>query len=420
MERLLADAEAISGVHYDINQYADIAEAIGVIQRDMGISGTTAAEAAKTISGSMGMLSAAWQNWLTAVGGGGDLSEATDALVDALGTMARNAVPELGKIIASLVAEIPHLVSAALTSLPDMAVELVTALFGESAGTALSGVFEQLSPTIEALAAAFGDMAERLAPIVAQMMPALMDVGSAVGGLLLQIAQTLGGLIATALPYITSFLEWILPFVTPIVQFIASAISRITGLFGQQSGALKSLQVIVGTVGNFFKTVAQTIIRTWSEIPGKIIGFFTGIGARIGQAFGQIHVPLPHFSISPPGWSIGDLLKGSIPSLSIQWYARGGLVDGATLIGAGEAGREAIVPLENRSAMQPFAAAVSENMGDSGTFADILAVLIQIRDRTQAVYLDGGAVWRVMAPQMNRRIGNSAVMASRGGASYAF
>lgn len=419
-ERLAAEAEAITGIHYDVDNLAEFTEAIHVMQVEYGIAATTSKEAASTIQGSMSMLKASWANWLTAIAGGGDIDAATEALISSLETMAQNALPRLATIVGNLIKELPRLIASALSTLPSMAGELVKALFGEGAGAAFEGVLAQLSPTVEALAAAFGDMAERLAPVVEQMMPALMSVGSAVGGLLLQIAQTLGGMIATALPYITSFLEWILPFVTPIVQFIASAITRITGLFGQQSGALKSLQGIVKAVGNVFKTVANTIINGWREIPGKIIGFFTGIGARIGQAFGQIHVPLPHFSISPAGWQIGDLLKGSIPSLSIQWYAQGGIVDGAALIGAGEAGREAIVPLENRSAMQPFAAAVSENMGDSGTFADILAVLLQIRDRTQAVYLDGDAVGRVMAPQMNRRIGNSAVMASRGGASYAF
>ena len=114
------------------------------------------------------------------------------------------------------------------------------------------------------------------------------------------------------------------------------------------------------------------------------------------------------------------MVEGTIPSLSVTWAAKGGIVDGAALIGAGEAGREAIVPLENRNAMQPFATAVSEDLQDNGTFADILAVLVDIRDRTQAVYLDKEAVGRVMAPGINKRIGNNSVMVSRGGGAYAF
>ncbi len=48
------------------------------------------------------------------------------------------------------------------------------------------------------------------------------------------------------------------------------------------------------------------------------------------------HVPLPHFSISPKGWKIGDLLKGKIPSLNVNWYAKGGIFNSPSLIGVGE------------------------------------------------------------------------------------
>lgn len=66
------------------------------------------------------------------------------------------------------------------------------------------------------------------------------------------------------------------------------------------------------------------------------------------------HIPLPHFSISPAGWQIGDLLKGSIPSLGISWYAKGGVMTSPTIFGysgnnllaGGEAGPEAIAPVD--------------------------------------------------------------------------
>ena len=86
------------------------------------------------------------------------------------------------------------------------------------------------------------------------------------------------------------------------------------------------------------------------------------------------HIPLPHFSISPAGWQVGDLLKGSIPSLGIEWYATGGVFNGASIIGVGEAGPEAVVPLRGRN-MQPFAEAVAGNMkADTQTAAEIRAL----------------------------------------------
>lgn len=433
---------------------------------DMGLAGNTAAESASTISGSIAMLKASWENWLTAVGGGGDLSAATDNLVSSLSTMLENAVPELGTIIGNIIKGLPQLVSTLLAQLPSLATNLMDALFGDGAGDALTGVFDALAPIVEQVGGAFGTMAQNLAPVVQTMWPALQQLGGAIGGLLLQILQILGNLISAALPYITQFLQWVAPYAQTFIGWLTTGIQFITGLLSSQGVELGGLTAIIQLVGSVFETVAGAIsgawgglveffrgipskitgffasIGTWFStkfgevrdaitnkfkeavefvrgIPGEILGFFQGIGQSISDFFGEIHIPLPHFAIDPPGWSIGDLMKGSIPSLSVKWHASGGIVDGATLIGAGEAGREAIVPLENRNAMQPFAAAVSDDMQADGTFADMLAVLKQIRDKDTDIYMDSEKVGRALTPAVNRGIGNRAVMSSRG-AAYAF
>lgn len=73
------------------------------------------------------------------------------------------------------------------------------------------------------------------------------------------------------------------------------------------------------------------------------------------------HIPMPHFNVSPAGWQIGDLLKGSIPSLSVEFYAQGGIIDKPTLGVIGEAGTEAVVPL-TQPALKPFAQAVASQL----------------------------------------------------------
>lgn len=429
---------------------------------DMGLLGNTARESATTISGSIAMLKASWQNWLTAIGGGGDLSTATQNLVDSLSTMLQNAVPELGTILGNLIKEIPNLVSVFIAQLPSLATNLVTALFGEDAGAAVAGVFETLAPSLDGFVSGLSQMFTDLQPFFQTMAPALQQFGGAMVGLI----QSIFGALSNVLPYITQFLNWVAPILATVFEKVAAFIEWFVSDSSRMNGALVNLGAIIevikiafenavtfikgvwGGLVEFFRSIPANIqsffatIGTWfsqkfSEIkeaitgkfsetvefvrgiPEQIVGFFTGIGSKIGDAFGQIHVPLPHFAISPPGWTLPDLLKGSIPSLSIEWYARGGIVDGAQLIGAGEAGREAIVPLENRRAMQPFAAAVSEDMQDGGTLADVLAVLIQIRDKSADVFIDRDKIGRAMAPNINARIGNNAVMVSRGGGAYA-
>ena len=83
-----------------------------------------------------------------------------------------------------------------------------------------------------------------------------------------------------------------------------------------------------------------------NSLKEKVRGIIDKIKGFFSFSVSAPHIPLPHFAISPAGWKLGDLLKGVKPSLSISWYAKGGIVDGATLIGAGEKGAEAIVPLD--------------------------------------------------------------------------
>lgn len=77
MERLLRDAEKISGIKYDINNLSDVYEAIHIIQEETGITGTTAKEAAKTVDGAVNSMKAAWENWLTAIGSGDNVEQST-------------------------------------------------------------------------------------------------------------------------------------------------------------------------------------------------------------------------------------------------------------------------------------------------------------------------------------------------------
>ncbi len=102
MERLLKDAQAITGVEYDISNLADVYTAIHVIQENLGIAGTTALEAEKTISGSAATMKAAWQNVLAAISGGGDLDRATNNLVDSISNYIENIVPVVEKALSGI------------------------------------------------------------------------------------------------------------------------------------------------------------------------------------------------------------------------------------------------------------------------------------------------------------------------------
>ena len=104
MQRLLSDAEKITGVKYDINNLSDVYEAIHVIQEEMNITGTTAKEAADTIEGSVNTMKSAWENWLTAIGSGSekDIQKTTKALTKSISNVGKNALPVIKNVLKSM------------------------------------------------------------------------------------------------------------------------------------------------------------------------------------------------------------------------------------------------------------------------------------------------------------------------------
>lgn len=145
MERLLKDAEAFSGVKYDINNLADVYTAIGVIQEKLGIAGTTAKEAEKTISGSAAMMKAAWENVLTAVAGGGDLEKSINNFVYSISKLFENISPVVQRSligIGRLIEQVaPMLVQNVATALIQSIPSLLNAIYQMIIGLA-KGIYE--------------------------------------------------------------------------------------------------------------------------------------------------------------------------------------------------------------------------------------------------------------------------------------
>lgn len=103
MQRLLDDAEKLSGQKFDLSSYGDIVDAIHVVQTEMGITGTTAKEASTTISGSVDSAKAAWQNLVTGIAdGNADVGELTDNFVESVETAAGNILPVVDTVIENL------------------------------------------------------------------------------------------------------------------------------------------------------------------------------------------------------------------------------------------------------------------------------------------------------------------------------
>lgn len=201
MERLLKDAEAISGISYDISSYADIVEAIHVIQEEMGIAGTTAKEAGTTIQGSFGMLKAAWGNLLTGMADkNADFESLVNDLVTSIvGDGTENNLGVFGNLAPRIEIALGGVVKVVEGIFPKL-VEMLPGLIGTTLPAVLNGAIL----IIQTLVSTLDENKEEIVPVafslimllvssIFDLLPQVLKVGMA---LLIEVARG----IASALP----------------------------------------------------------------------------------------------------------------------------------------------------------------------------------------------------------------------------
>lgn len=198
MQELLDKAQELSGVEYDISSYADIVDAIHVVQTEMGITGTTSAEAADTITGSVGSMKAAWENLLAGLGSGQDINPLIDNLVNSVEGAIKNLLPTIERSLKGIVDLISKLAPVIAEKLPPLINELLPTLI--SAATSLITTLAQslptlipalLPPLIEGVTAIFIAIAQNLPQIVTAIVEQLPTIITAIVQAIIALAPAL-------------------------------------------------------------------------------------------------------------------------------------------------------------------------------------------------------------------------------------
>ena len=176
MERLLADAQKLSGVEYNIDNLSDVYSAIHVIQEELGVTGTTASEAGETITGSITAAKAAWQNFLSGAGGIEEVIETVVTAGTQIGKAVTRMLPQIVDgivgLVNGLIPELPRLIELLLPTVLNGAISLIQGLIS-IAPTFITMLSEMLPSIIQSLvdmfvqvANAFGEQAPTIMPIV--------------------------------------------------------------------------------------------------------------------------------------------------------------------------------------------------------------------------------------------------------------
>lgn len=214
----------------------------------------------------------------------------------------------------------------------------------QKAITIILGIVAAIGPLLVILGTIAGAIGSIIS-LVAVVGPAIAAVAAPIGIVVAAIAAAIAIGIALYKNW-DAIKAFALATWDAIKKAIITAVTTVKSAFNNLKAALISvwngIKTAASTAWNAVKTAITRPIEAARDaikrIIDKIKGFFKfNIKAP--------HVPLPHFSISPPGWKLSDLLKGKKPSLSIKWYAQGGIFDSPTIAGIGEAGPEAVVPL---------------------------------------------------------------------------
>ena len=401
MERLLSDAQKLTGVEYDMDNLGDVYAAIHAIQEDLGLTGVAADEAATTFSGSFGAMKAAAENLLANLALGQDVGPAMMQLAESATTFLRdNLLPMIGNIIQGIPAMFDGIwqtifgysidgdVSSFLDGIIDVVYDTIPN-FVQSGIDAVSGFASGIVESLPTVVYTTGEVLGTIGDAITENLPDMIDKGGEMLQSLLdgflesipQIAETAGEFINSMGEFLSENIPTIGEKGGEILQSLASSFVQnlpkiivslgklaltITGYlvklvpviiragFNLISGLAKGLGGsalgLVQSAMDSIKEAMQKPIQDAKDFINEKIEWIKGLfPISIGNIFSNLK--LPHISVSGGEAPFGIGGKGSLPHFSVDWYAKAMtqpyVFSQPTLFGAGEKGDEMIYGRES-------------------------------------------------------------------------
>lgn len=298
MQRLLADAEKLSGVKYDLSSYADIVEAIHVIQTEMGITGTTAKEASTTIQGSVASMKAAWANLMV---GMADDTQDFDLLlsnfIESIGTVADNLLPRIGVVIEGMGKLVAGLAPKIASALPTLTNELLPNLV-ELGVQSISALVQGIQENGDSLAAGALSIVGTLAEGIAELLPMVADTAASLAVSLADgLTESLPNIIPVAIETISTLVENLTENANTIIEAGIQIILALgDGLIAALPQLIETVPQIVINIANVINENAPRLIKTALYLIGQLaIGLIKAIPTLIANIPQIIHAIVEAF-----------------------------------------------------------------------------------------------------------------------------
>lgn len=363
MERLLKDAEKLSGQKYDMNNLGDVYDAIHVIQEDLGLTGVAAQEAATTFSGSFGAMKASAENVLAMLSTGGDVGPAMQQLAASASTfLFDNLIPMIGNVISQVPTVIGTFIQQGTPLILEHGRTLVLSLINGII-TGLPQMAQTAADMLLSFAENFGSGSAGVQDLIARAGEMMVSLGSALlqaaGILIPAVVQTIWNYfsqtdwVGLALSVGQSVFDGFAEIFPQAVEFVGGVVADIMDVLGFH-GLAEDVRTCFEDIQKKITGPIESARDLVDKAVAKIKGFFP---IDVGKILDNIS--LPHFKVDGGEFPYGVGGKGSMPSFDVEWYANGGIINQPSLIGAGEAGPEAVVPL-SANRLKPLTDAIAE------------------------------------------------------------
>ena len=296
MERLMSDAEKLTGEHYTIGDFGDTVKAIHAVQTQMGITGTTAKEASTTIEGSMNAMKASWQNLLAGMSDSGANMDGLIAnLVDSVNTFAGNIMPRIAPLINGMVTAAVQLLPQAVNMLTSQLLPLITAQVPNIV-SGLSQVVQAIVAALPQIMSALTDALPQIVEALLTLLPQLIDAGMQMLTSLIQgitealptliamlptIVQQAASVVLANLPLIIQAgVQLLLALVNGIVEALPQLIQMLPGIVMQITDVLLNnlpllvtagIQILIALIQGITQAIPQ-LIAMLPQIVVKIVG----------------------------------------------------------------------------------------------------------------------------------------------------
>lgn len=279
MERLLRDAEKLTGKKYDINNLSDVYEAIHEIQKELHVTGTTAEEAEKTISGSAASMKAAFDNFLNGSGSPEQLSESLITFITNVANVVEELAPHILKGLANLITTL-------LPQLGKMLIKNLPKLFKE-VQKMLKSLFKMISENVKPLADMVLSIFNSLVKFILENLPMIIQTG-------LEIVVALANGIAESLPeLIPAVIETILTIVEGLIDNLDKVVdAAINIIIALADGLINALPILIEKLPIIIIKLVAKLIELAPKLmtvgPKLLISLGKGIIDAIPQLLSQI------------------------------------------------------------------------------------------------------------------------------------